>query len=343
MGHVLPAFRSSLGLTARNPLHVVVVFVVGLFGGLGGLLISLLPLVGPLLQNVVVVPLMLAGLLGSANAVRRGESPFDGVGDGLSEASLSLMGAYALVWVCAFVLSLIAVVVGVVGAGVLGVGAQAYTPPAGEASTALPFANGLVFLFVFVIAFVVASVLTLTLQFVGPAAVVAGTGAVESVKSSFRLFRYNAAGVVGFSLLGLAVMAASLVVPTAAYVVGTAVSTRLVGAGLGVLGYLLALGVVGSFMTVYQVSYFAAVADDRVLPEGVRIDDDGDEAVGGFSAVNRTAGESEERGDTSEGGKEVGDVGGFEGFGETPDAGDGEERDDEGGDGSRDAGNGRRD
>lgn len=278
MGRVLTTFRSALATAVGSPMHVTVVLVVGTAAGLASLLVPLVPLIGllagPLFNAVVVAPIALAALVGSAHAVRTGGNAWNGAQSAIEEHWTDLVGAYGIVaaiWV---------VVGGALGlAFVLGaLGLESVT----EFERLRAGTRALVVALPSLAVLVLLVGAGMVLQFVAPAAVVADLGAVESLRTAVRFSAANPVGVVGFSLVAFGVaVAASL--PGAGV---TAVVWYLGNTGAAVvillIGYLEAATVAGAITSVYLVAYFEETADASVLPEGV--------TLGGFGGVDDTSG-----------------------------------------------------
>ena len=286
MSQVLQTFDSAVRTAVREPLYLLVVVVASIGAGIAGVVLGLIPIVGPLINGVVLTPALLVATLGAAYAVRHGQSAVDGATDALDRSTGAVIGAYAIL-MGAYVAALI--VLGVlfflVGAG----GSLA------DGSSALQSLNAVLFVVLGLAVFVVAIAVGMAVQFVAPAAVVAGTGAVDSLRTAYRFFRRNLPGVVGFSLVLAGVGLLGVLVIVGLYVGGRAIDP-LAGAAFGVLGYLGLLLVLGIVTPIYQVTYFEETIEDDVLPEGHEWpDEEGDDA-------EADAGDEVEAGDADAGG-----------------------------------------
>lgn len=264
MSQVLSTFRSALGTAVRSPIHLTVVLVVGTAAALASVVVPLLPVVGllagPLFNAVLLAPLVLAALLGSAHAVQNGGNPWNGAQSAVEDHWTDLVGAYgivAVVWI--FVGGALGMVF-VLGA--VGVESMTEFENFRQGTQALVVAlPALSVLALFVLA-------SMVLQFVAPAAVVADADAVESLRTAIRFSMANPFGVFGFSLVAIGVaLVASL--PGIAVAAGVwQVGHRIAAAVILVIGSLEAATVAGSITSVYLVEYFEAAADASVLPEG---------------------------------------------------------------------------
>lgn len=265
MGEALTAFRRSLAVATGTPVHSLLVFAGGVCVTVVSLVLGLIPLVGTLLNSVVVTPLFIAGLLGSADAARRGENPVEGFQHALSTAGWSVVGAYALLaalWVAVAIVAGIVLLVAVV----LAVGISTQTG-AGMGQSLLPSTGGILAVGLGLLFLLVFAVVLLAVQFVAPAAVVAGTGAVESLRTSYRFFRRNPLGVLGFVLVSAVVSVVGLLLAVAFAGVGFVLWDETAALVLGVLGYLVAGVEVSSVISIFMVTYFDAAVAEADLPE----------------------------------------------------------------------------
>lgn len=272
MGQVVSAFRRSLGIATDAPVHSLLVLVCGISAAAVSLVTGLVPLVGMLVNGIVVTPLLLTGLLGSADAARLGESPADGFRDGVSAAGWNVVGAYALLTALWIGLAILLTVFVVAAALVAGMDEGALTG-AGDAVVA-----GIALL---AVATVVLA--ALAVQFVAPSAVVARTDAVESIKTSYRFFRRNPLGVFGFGLVAATFSVVALLLTVGLALLGQAIGGETLGLVLGGIGYFVAGVEVSSVFTVYMVTYFAVTVTDADLPDDHEWPDEAGTDTGAFS------------------------------------------------------------
>ena len=268
MRSVVSEFRAALTTALANPAHALLVTVATVVSGITGIVIGLIPLLGPLVNGVVLTPALLVATLGSAHAVRNGGTAFDGAGSALKRAGVDVMGAYALLvalyigasMLVGIVFAAVFVAVGVSGAGEL----SGVSTAVAVIAAVLGIAVALVILAV-----------AMALQFVAPAAVSAGTGPLESLKTSGRFFRQNLFGVTGFSLVlaGFGVVAVLLI--ALFYAVGQAIDPQ-VGLVAAVIGYLVAALLIGTVTPLYQLGYFEATVSAECLPPDHEWPGDGD-------------------------------------------------------------------
>lgn len=300
MSHVLSSFRSSVGIAVDHPGHAVLVTSVTLVAMAVSLVLNFVPLVGPVVSNVVIMPLMLAAILGSAHGIRVGTRPFHGMKAGLSGAGKSLVGAFGLLYAVMMALGiavsllalLVFVAVVLVGGGA---GAEAGMLTAGSQ---LLMGIGSIVLVGGVLLTML--VVTLFIQFVAPAAVVAETNAVDSLKTSYRFVRQNLVSVLGFTGVVLGVVLLGYLLTAVGFAAGYYAINEIAGIAVGGVVYVVAFGVVGAVLTVYQVEYFVTVADSSVIPSD-------DDSAGGNGPVDDVELESESGVRTSDSvGDEVG-------------------------------------
>ena len=216
------ATRGSHGrrtpVTIENPLYVAVTFAVGIAGFVLGGLLSLLPLVGPVLSSVVVAPALAATLLGMAVAARGGQASIDDARAALSSCYLHLAGAYLIVQVAVLVFA----VVTVASTFVLGVGVLSLADPGTNPSAATGWTIALLLLFLDV------------------AVVVGGESTTAAFAASWALCRDEPLSVLGYTVLRTAFGGLILVVP------------------LALAGLLFAFSMGGAYLRASHAAYFEA-------------------------------------------------------------------------------------
>ena len=207
------ATRGSHGrrtpVTIENPLYVAVTFAVGIAGFVLGGLLSLLPLVGPVLSSVVVAPALAATLLGMAVAARGGQASIDDARAALSSCYLHLAGAYLIVQVAVLVFA----VVTVASTFVLGVGVLSLADPGTNPSAATGWTIALLLLFLALAVVALGSLLVI--QFLDVAVVVGGESTTAAFAASWALCRDESLSVLGYTVLRTAFGGLILVVPLA--------------------------------------------------------------------------------------------------------------------------------
>ena len=301
MSQVLSEFGSAFRTAVTEPLYVLLVFVAGIGASIVSLVLGFIPLVGPLVNGIVITPVLLVATLGAAHAVRHGKSAVDGATDALERATVDVMGAYVIL-AAGYVGFLL--VLGIVAAAAIIIGTA--NSAGMEGASALANTGSVLALLAGFVVFCLVLVVAMAVQFVAPAAVVAGTGAVDSLKTSYRFFRRNVLGVTGFSLVLAGLSIVCLLVVGLFYVGGRAVDPN-VGIALGALGYLAMLAVLGVVTPLYQVGYFEAAIDDAALPADHEWPDDRDDdgtaaAVGDVSQAGSGGDDSAETEPHDEGG-----------------------------------------
>lgn len=221
--------------------------------GVGGLL-SLIPLLGPMVVNIVVTPIALAGMVAMANAAADDSASFGDFTGGISDHSITLMGAYALLFVVQMGVGIVFVVAMVfVGFGVLSAGAASGDP--GATFGAL---GGTILLVMAVVALVALAVFVFT-QFLDVAVVVGDADATGSFSESIDLVTSGPLSVVGYSLLRGVVALVGVGLP---FAVGAVVILWGIEGGrtlvslLGLAVVVLAAPFGFAFMYCYHVAYY---------------------------------------------------------------------------------------
>lgn len=283
MSQVVSTFQSAVRTAIGAPAHTVLVFLTTLLGVVLGGVLGFIPLVGPLVNGMVIAPLLLVAVVGSAHAIRSGNGAFGGASDAVKRAGVSVMGAYALLTGVYIGISVVLTLFIAVLAFAMGMGGGMQS---GSGLSAMTGALGVVSIVLFLAFIVVLLAVAMAVQFVAPAAVVVGTGAVDSLKTSYRFFRRNLLGVTGFSLVLAGIGVAAILAVGMLYAIGYAIDPA-VGLVFAAVGYLVALAAAGSISSIYQVGYFEAVVESADLPEGHEPDsgesDTGDFVVGDVS------------------------------------------------------------
>lgn len=254
MGAAIDALGDSIDISTRNP-NIVLGGVVAmiLLVGVGGVL-SLIPLIGPLVTNVVVVPIALAGMVAMANAAATGSASFRDFTDGISDYSFTMMGAYALLFVVQLGLGFL-LVIGFFFAGFSALTAGA---AAGDPGAAFGAMGGTVLL-VFAIVMLVAAAIFLVTQFLDVAVVVGDADATGSFGEAIELVSSGPLSVVGYSILrgvvGLVVGGVPTLLGLGAVVYG-ADGGWTIPMAVGLLVIVVALPVGFAFLYSYHVAYY---------------------------------------------------------------------------------------
>lgn len=254
MGAAIDALGDSIDIARRNPNLVLGGVVATLLLVVVGGVLSFIPLLGPVLAQIVVTPIALAGMIAMANAAATDSASFGDFTDGIGDHSSTLMGAFALLYVVWMGIGMVFLVAAVfVGFGVLSAGAVSSDP--GGAASAL----GGTFLLIIGVFGIVALLVAIVTQFLDVAVVVGEADATGSFGESVDLVTSGPLSVVGYSILRAVVALVGIGVP---FVVGAASvawgledggSVPMV-AGVGVM--LLALPVGLAFIYAYHVAYY---------------------------------------------------------------------------------------
>lgn len=259
MGLAIDAGKRAADATTRNLTFVAVTFLVTLVMTGVVLVLNVVPLVGPMVGNVLVVPVALAGMIAMADAALDGPAALDDFTGGVSEFWKSMVGAYGILY-CATVAVLIVLVVifAVLGVFALGLGSAggASVVDSGADVPSLFAGLGLAFLGVFLLLGLVAVVVGLVIQFLPAAVVVGGESATGAFGACWRVFRGQPLSVIGYSLLLGGSWIAAFVAVAVLYGVGVTVGDDTVALLLaGVVG-LAVFPFVQAFLVAYQASFY---------------------------------------------------------------------------------------
>lgn len=269
MGAAIDAIEPGLAVVRDNGTFVALATVLGAVVGLLSLALYIVPLVGPFVSGIVLVPALLATVHGMAFAghVAGDASPRAGL-QSLKSNFLSLAAAYLLRNVLGAVV-LLGIVIGaaVVGTFVLGFGmsaASAANPGAVASPLATTGVGGLALAFVVGVLLVSFWVLfVLGFQFLDVAVVVGGESATDALRASWAVFREDPLSVVGYTLLRAAVVGGGIAVCGAVYRVGLFAG---VDAAVALLtaALLLAGPFAWAFYSAYHVAYYDARMGNRL-------------------------------------------------------------------------------
>lgn len=266
MGAAIEAVEAGYRITRENPIYVAVTLVVGGVVGVIGVLLGLVPVVGPIANSVFVSPAFTAVVLGMAfSGLVAGDADVQAGVKSLKANYLSLAGAYALlvVMVTAVMVGIV-VLTAVVGLFVLGVSLSSVSGGSPDAVAGVAAAStGVASIFVFLLT-VFGVVVGLGLQFVGAAVVVGGESAVSSLRASWNVFASSPESVVGYTLLRLAVFVAAVALVGVAFAAGRVAVDSTVGAALGGLVALVVLPLAYAFLFAYHVAFYEARAGSRL-------------------------------------------------------------------------------
>jgi len=260
MGTAIDACTDGLRLTARNPVYVGVTFVVGIVLLVLSLLGALIPLLGPLVVDVLVMPVLVAGLLGMADAARRGGASLGDFSSAVSAYYKRMIAAFALLYGGAIAVGIVLVVVAVFF-GLFAVGLGQVAGSGAGLGPALA-GMGVVMTGLFVVVGLLLLVASIVLQFVGPAIVVGEEDAFSSFRASWRLFAGAPLSVVGYTLLVALVGVVGLLVPLVVGAVGYSLGGRVPAFVLAGLASLPVTPFVYGFVFAAQVSYYASRTGD---------------------------------------------------------------------------------
>lgn len=259
MGYAIDALPMGVRNVRKNPkligisyALVIVMIPLAIVGAIIAVLLSFIPILGPVLARLVVgIPLkilILGGMVGAAGAGFAGSVSFGDYLDSVKDNFTSLFGAFALFEVIIFAITIGVVIVAlfVLGFGSL-LGSTTSRAPMASAGLGL----GVVALYFGTIVLVLT--IAMVFQFLDVAVVLGDHGAVDAFKESWRLTREAPLSVFGYSIMrGL--LGGIVVLPGWVLVIaGTHVSdvVMYVGFVITLLLYPVAFAVVMSYHAAY--------------------------------------------------------------------------------------------
>ena len=272
MGPAIDALKPAISVTGRNPAFLGVALLTLTVSGASSLVVGRIPVVGEIVNSVLVTPALAALLIGMAAAglATDAASLGDGV-ESLRASYRSLVGAYAVL-VGAVLLAVVAwvfeVTIAVLAGGSVDVprllaasrrtslaGATDPSAAAVDAVSITPEAAAAV-LFLTFLTLALVLVGGLIVQFFDVAIVVDGESALSSLAASWRLFREAPGSVVGYSVLRMLPIVGAGVAVAVAYSVGASMAGS-IGGVLIALPVVALLGpITFAFVTAYHVAYY---------------------------------------------------------------------------------------
>lgn len=243
MGAALAALRDTFGVVKRNPIVLLLAFVTQIGMVIGGAVLGIIPLIGPLISSILVTPTLLGGYYFAADrAHQTGDTGFDAFTQGMSENWKSLAGAYALVMVLGMgFVFVVAIAAMLMGASVL----SAADPSAGASAAALSGSM----MFVFPILMLVFILAAMVIQFIDVAIVVGDENATSTYGKAWSLFRDDPLSVFGYTILRVAVPIVLVAIP--AFLMG--VTGGMAGNGGASSALMLLFGIM--FLVLYPVVF----------------------------------------------------------------------------------------
>ncbi|PSQ40529.1 hypothetical protein BRD07_07120 [Halobacteriales archaeon QS_9_68_42] len=253
MGAAISALPRAVGIVKRNPILIAGSVLFG-FIALVGVAFSLIPLIGGIIFQVLILPVGLAGIVSMTDAgTDEGASLGDFTG-GISDHAGSMIGAFGLMFLIqlAVALALVVVLVFVIGFSI--VGAAAESDP-GAAFAGIGLLTGLVLLAVLLVVLV----LQLVQQFLDVAVIVGGEDAAGALSEAASLVTGGPLSVLGYAFLRFVVLGVAVAAPLllAAAVAGVGVAentTALLVPAVLLMLVAFPLGVALGFA--YHVAYY---------------------------------------------------------------------------------------
>ena len=207
MGAAISALPRAVGIVKRNPILLLGAVMFGLIA-LVGVAVSIIPLIGTIIFQVLILPVGLAGIVAMTDAgTAREDTSLGEFTGGISNYAGSMIGAYGLMFLiqAAAGIALLIVFVFVLGVGLFSVGMGTGSEP-GAFLTSVGLLTALVLLVVFLVLFVLA----LIQQFLDVAVVVGGEDATGALSEATSLITGGPLSVLGYSILRFVVLGVAI-------------------------------------------------------------------------------------------------------------------------------------
>ena len=207
MGAAISALPRAVGIVKRNPILLLGAVVFGLIA-LVGVAVSIIPLIGTIIFQVLILPVGLAGIVAMTDAgTAREDTSLGEFTGGISNYAGSMIGAYGLMFLiqAAAGIALLIVFVFVLGVGLFSAGMETGSEP-GAFLTSVGLLTALVLLVVFLVLFILA----LIQQFLDVAVVVGGEDAAGALSEATSLITGGPLSVLGYSILRFVVLGVAI-------------------------------------------------------------------------------------------------------------------------------------
>ena len=207
MGAAISALPRAIGIVKRNPILLLGAVVFGLIT-LVGIAVSIIPLIGTIIFQVLILPVGLAGIVAMTDVgTSREDTSLGEFTGGISNYAKSMIGAYGLMFLiqAAAGIALLIVFVFVLGVGLFSAGMETGSEP-GAFLTGVGLLTGLVLLVVFLVLLALA----LIQQFLDVAVVVGGENATGALSEATSLITGGPLSVLGYSILRFVVLGVAI-------------------------------------------------------------------------------------------------------------------------------------
>ena len=270
MGTAIAALPEAYRLVRSNPILVAGSAIFGVIAVVGAA-VSIIPLFGAVLFQVLILPVGLIGLTEMTDsAAENGATSLGKFGHGISNNIKSAIGAYACMLGIQVVAGLLLAIplAAIIGTAVLNIASE----PSGSVLASIG-ALGVVGVLVVVLVIVV---LTIMQNFLDVAVVIGDKDATDAITEAKDILVEAPLSVLGYALVRFTVFTTVLVVPALLAVGVGSVSSDSGGTGAGMIagGLLLIAGPLAiAFSVAYHVVYYRNRRRDELTPSsssGVR-------------------------------------------------------------------------
>jgi hypothetical protein len=262
MGAALSAVPRAFGIVRSNPILLVGAVLFGVIGLVGAVL-SIIPLLGVVLAQVLVLPVALVGLTEMTDsAAADDDASLGDFAHGIADNAASAIGAFALLFGAqlAIGITLTLAIVFIVGVSVTGAGP-------GTDPTSTLTGGGAIGALLFLVLIVALVTLALVQQFLDVAVVVGDRGAVAALGEAKDILVEGPLSVLGYALLRFGIILVAVGIPAAAAAgVGAVGAGRESGGLLAIAAVVLLLAgpVAIAVATAYHVAYYRTRRSDEL-------------------------------------------------------------------------------
>ena len=263
MGTAIAALPEAYRLVRSNPILIAGSAIFGVIAVVG-VAVSIIPLFGAVLFQVLILPVGLIGLTEMTDsAAENGATSLGKFGHGISSNIKSAIGAYACMLGIQLVTGLLLAIplAAIIGTAILNIGSE----PSGSVLASIG-ALGVVGVLVVVLVIVA---LTTMQNFLDVAVVIGDKDATDAITEAKNILVEAPLSVLGYALVRFTLFTTVLVVPALLAVGVGSVSSNSGGTGTGMIagGLLLVAGPLAiSFSAAYHVVYYRNRRQDELTP-----------------------------------------------------------------------------
>lgn len=264
MGPAINALPEAFSIVKRNPILLVGAIIFAIIFSIGTVL-SLIPVLGVVIVQVVIFPIAFIGFAEMANQAVTDDASLGDFATGIVSNGKNGIGAYGLMFCIQIGVGIVVAVAfaGIIGTAVLGIA----DAPSSSALSSIGAAAVVAVLLILAVIFL----LTVLQQFLDVAVVVGDKDATDAIREAKDILVERPLSVVGYSLLRFSLFFGAIIVPAALAAGVGSLGNDAVGGSLMMIvsGLVLVIGPpIVAFIGAYHVAYYRDRRSDELGPSG---------------------------------------------------------------------------